>query len=123
MLTATSPSLPECSRATRINSRCALCRAPIVGTSTLGFERCRDWASAIMVTICTQRLSLNRLAHANFRLQLKEKDKQAGDHQRKHPEHVDVEPSVAQDADPESFVNQDCDEAGCQKIAQSMDCN
>src|SRR5437764_5109146 len=51
MLTATSPSLPASSHATRINSPCALCNAPIVGTSTRRFERSNDCASATVVMI------------------------------------------------------------------------
>src|SRR5438128_5283731 len=51
MLTATSPSRPACLRATRINSACALCSAPIVGTTTSRFERGSDCASGIVVMI------------------------------------------------------------------------
>jgi hypothetical protein len=50
-----------------------LCRAPIVGTSTLGFERCREWTFAIVVTIFTHRLSLNRIERANLRFPFKGK--------------------------------------------------
>src|ERR1700737_817587 len=52
MLTATPPSLPACSRATRINSRCALCNAPIVGTSTRRFpERLCDEALTLATVV------------------------------------------------------------------------
>ena len=39
MVTATSPLRRACPRATRINSPCALCKAPMVGTSTRRFAR------------------------------------------------------------------------------------
>src|SRR6476620_2397351 len=54
MLTATSPYVPAASRATRINSPCALCNAPIVGTSTRRFARGCVCASAIVVRIFTR---------------------------------------------------------------------
>ena len=39
----------------------------------------------------------------------KEEDKYAGDHQRKHPHEIDVEPRSAQYCDAEFFINQNCD--------------
>src|SRR5436190_13011420 len=53
MLTATSPCFPAASRATRINSPCALCSAPIVGTRRRRFARGCACASAIVVRIFT----------------------------------------------------------------------
>ena len=53
MLTATSPSSPAAARAMRINSPCALCNAPIVGTSTRRFARGCVCASAMVVRIFT----------------------------------------------------------------------
>src|ERR1051325_5657845 len=49
MLTATAPCLPAASRVTRINSPCALCSAPIVGTSTRRFTFGRACAAAMVV--------------------------------------------------------------------------
>jgi hypothetical protein len=42
----------------------------------------------------------------------KEQDKDAGDHQREHPDEIDVEPRAAQDRDPKFFVNHDSDQRG-----------
>jgi hypothetical protein len=55
-----------------------------------------------------------------FGFKSKEKDKQASDHQREHPDQIDVEPGPAQNADTELFVNQDCQKASYQKITQRM---
>jgi hypothetical protein len=40
----------------------------------------------------------------------KEQDKRAGDHQREHPNQIDVEPRAAQNADPKFFVDQNRDQ-------------
>ena len=42
----------------------------------------------------------------------KEQDKDAGDHQREHPDEIDVEPRAAQHRDPKFFVNHDIDQRG-----------
>ena len=40
----------------------------------------------------------------------KEQDKHAGDHQREHPDQIDVEPRAAQDRDAKFFVNHNRDQ-------------
>ena len=47
----------------------------------------------------------------------KHQDKHASDHQREHPEQIDIEPGVAQYCHPKVFVNHNCDERGDYKIA------
>jgi len=42
----------------------------------------------------------------------KEQDKDAGDHQREHPDEINVEPRPAQYRDPEFFVNHNRDQRG-----------
>ena len=42
----------------------------------------------------------------------KHQDKDAGDHQREHPDEIDVEPRAAQYRDPKFFVNHDRDQRG-----------
>ena len=42
----------------------------------------------------------------------KEQDKDAGDHQREHPDEIDVEPRAAQYRDPKFFVNHNRDQRG-----------
>src|SRR6266702_5179981 len=98
MLTTTSPSRPACSRATRINSACALCSAPMVGTNTRRFSRGSADTSAMVVRIFTPPALPNYVRCANNETQSsseresKEEDKCAGDHQRKHPHQIDIEP-------------------------------
>ena len=65
MLTATSPSSPAAARAMRINSPCALCNAPIVGTSTRRFARGCICASAMVVRIFTGPALSNYSHRAN----------------------------------------------------------
>ena len=65
MLTTTSPSLPAASRATRINSPCALCNAPIVGTSTRRFACGCACASAMVVRIFTAASFISICSCAN----------------------------------------------------------
>ena len=42
----------------------------------------------------------------------KQQDKDAGDHQREHPDEIDVEPRAAQYRDPKFFVNHNRDQRG-----------
>ncbi len=42
----------------------------------------------------------------------KHQDKHAGDHQREHPDEIDVEPRAPQDRDPKFFVNHNRDQRG-----------
>ena len=42
----------------------------------------------------------------------KKQDKDAGDHQREHPDEIDVEPRAAQYRDPKFFVNHNRDQRG-----------
>ena len=127
MLTATSPSRPACSRAIRINCKCALCKAPIVGTSTRGLLFACDCTAATVVRISTPPALPNRLQSANHEMHLgrhhpksKEEDKYTSGYQREHPEQIDVEPSAAQHSDTELLVNQHRHQASYQKIAQGM---
>src|SRR3954463_7052957 len=164
MLTATSPSLPAPWRAARINSPCALCNAPIVGTSARRCAHGCACASAMVVRIFTAALLVpasgthlnQRLCHVErsetsliyfrwanrsklirdsslaqndiigrlvlceheiVRFASKQQDEDAGDHQREHPEQIDIEPGVAQYSDPEFFANHDRDQHGGYKIA------
>src|SRR5437899_1370742 len=70
MLTATSPLRPACSLATRINSPCALCSAPMVGTSTRGWCFTCDWAPATVVRTFTLQAFLTCLQCANHEVYL-----------------------------------------------------
>src|SRR5215471_1095845 len=159
MLTATSPSLPAASRATRINSPCALCNAPIVGTSTRRFTRGFACASATVLKIFTSAASLNsvgsriakstittakkrredasalpklrengqrswtisravlwsamrpRIAFVSNALNDSEKqDEHTGDHQREHPDQINVDPRAAQYRNTNPFVNHNRDQ-------------
>jgi len=74
MLTATSPSGTACSRAIRINCKCALCKAPIVGTSTRGLFFANDLALATVVRISTPPALPNRLQSANGEMYLGRQD-------------------------------------------------
>jgi len=47
----------------------------------------------------------------------KHQDKDAGDHQREHPEQIDIEPGTTQYRDPKVFVNYNRDQRGDYKIA------
>jgi len=61
---STSPSFPTCSRATRINSRCPRCKAPIVGTRIDLVFLCRTYACAASfdsITLIRQHLTKERL--------------------------------------------------------------
>src|SRR4029077_16790097 len=136
------------SRATRINSPCALCNAPIVGTSTRGFPCGSACASAMVVRTFTgphqiatragiknqsPRESGAAAPHSKTQARAKggyenghvvecgralpldgkstrleeskEQDKDAGNHQREHPDQTDVEPRAAQYRDPKFFIN------------------
>src|SRR5882724_4942503 len=129
MLTATSPCSPACSRATRIISPCALCNAPIVGTSTRRFRGRCACASAMLVRIFTLPALPNCVRCANHQLirstnsKSEEKDEHAGDHQCHNPDQIDVKPGAPQNADSKLFINQNREERGHQKVSQCVNCN
>ena len=50
-----------------------------------------------------------------------EQDKHAGDHQREHPDQIDVEPRAAQYRDAKFFVNHNRDQRSRYKIPQGVD--
>src|SRR5262245_2672206 len=127
MLTTTSPCLPAVWRAKRTNSPCALCSAPIVGTSTRGLRCGSARTAAIVVRTFTPSALSNDLRYANYETRSgptknsNEQDKDTGNHQREHPNQIDVEPRAAQHRNANPFVNHNGDQRRRYKIPQGVD--